>query len=94
MRACTQEYKVPGTDIVLKRNDLVSFCNSGYHSDPRYYSHPDQFYPEHFSVEEKATRSPLVQLILHISISYIEQNTHLYNLFNLQACFSGLWTRT
>ena len=58
MRACTKDYTIPGTDIVLKKNDMVSFCSSGFHSDPRYYSHPDQFYPEHFSKEEKATRNP------------------------------------
>merc|ERR1719273_2485395 len=57
-RACTQDYKIPGTDIVVKRNDMISFAGAGYHKDPRYYSHPDQFYPEHFSKEEKATRNP------------------------------------
>jgi len=58
VRACTKDYNIPGTDIVLKRNDTVSFCNSGYHKDSRYYSHPDEFYPEHFNPEEKAKRNP------------------------------------
>ena len=26
--------------------------------DPEHYSHPDEFYPEHFSKEEKAARHP------------------------------------
>ena len=72
MRACTKEYQLPGTDLVLKRNDLVSFIHPGIHKDPRYlysscpsqchhgryYSNPEEFYPEHFSKEEKANRSP------------------------------------
>ena len=58
VRACTKDYKIPGTDVVLKRNDTVSFSPVGIHTDPRYYSHPDEFYPEHFSPEEKASRSP------------------------------------
>ena len=58
MRACTQDYKIPGLDIVLKRNDMVSFCSAGYHKDSRYFSHPDEFYPEHFSPEEKLARNP------------------------------------
>merc|ERR550519_2697592 len=58
VRACTQDYTLPGTNITLKRNEGVSFNGGGLHKDPRYYSHPDEFYPEHFSKEEKATRSP------------------------------------
>ena len=58
LRACTQDYKIPGTDIVLKRNDMVSFCTIGYHKDSQYYSHPNEFHPEHFSVEAKANRNP------------------------------------
>merc|ERR1712080_271193 len=30
----------------------------GIHRDPEYYSHPNEFYPEHFSKEEKAKRHP------------------------------------
>merc|ERR1712226_1485743 len=44
--------------ITIKRNDSVSIMGEGLHTDPRYFSHPDQFYPEHFSKEEKSLRSP------------------------------------
>jgi len=57
-RSCTEDYNLPGTDIVIKKDDLISFSVSGIHHDPELYSHPDQFYPDHFSKEEKATRSP------------------------------------
>ena len=52
------DYKIPGTDVQLRKGDLVSYVASGLHTDPAHYSHPDQFHPEHFSKEEKAGRSP------------------------------------
>jgi len=57
-RSCTEDYNLPGTDIVIKKDDFISFSVSGIHNDPEFYSHPDEFYPDHFSKEEKATRSP------------------------------------
>ena len=57
-RNCTEDYTLPGTNIRLKKNDLVTYSISGIHMDPTHYSHPDQFYPEHFSKEEKAKRHP------------------------------------
>ena len=36
----------------------MSFSVEGLHRDPAHWSHPEEFYPEHFSKEEKATRSP------------------------------------
>ena len=57
-RNCTEDYTLPGTNISLKKNDLVTYSISGIHMDPAHYSHPDQFYPEHFSKEEKAKRHP------------------------------------
>ena len=57
-REAVVDYKIPGTDIHLKKGDLVTFVVSGLHMDPAHYSHPDKFYPEHFSKEERAGRSP------------------------------------
>ena len=57
-RSCTQEYRIPGTDITLKKDDLISFSPKGLHEDPEHFSHPDEFWPEHFSKEEKAARNP------------------------------------
>ena len=42
----------------MKAGDLLSFSVQGLHRDPNHWSHPEEFYPEHFSKEEKATRSP------------------------------------
>ena len=57
-RSCTQEYRIAGTDVTLKKDDLVSFSVKGLHEDPEHFSHPDDFWPEHFSKDEKAARSP------------------------------------
>jgi len=57
-RSCTEDYSLPGTDITLRKGDLLSFSLIGIHTDPEYYSHPEEFYPEHFSKEEKAARNP------------------------------------
>ena len=35
IRACTQDYKLPGTDITLRRNESVSFPGHGLHADSR-----------------------------------------------------------
>ena len=57
-RTCTKDYALPGTDVTLRKDDLVTFSVMGLHRDPEHFSHPDQFYPDHFSQEEKATRHP------------------------------------
>ena len=58
-RAGTEDYHIqPETDITVKKNDLLSIAVQGIHKNPEFYSNPDKFYPEHFSKENKATRSP------------------------------------
>ena len=57
-RAVTKDYNLPGTNIILKTNDMVSWNASSVQSDPEHWAHPTEFYPEHFSKEEKANRSP------------------------------------
>ena len=57
-RSCTQDYLLPGTDIAIKKDDLVSWSVEGFHNDPQHFSHPEEFWPEHFSKEEKSARNP------------------------------------
>ena len=58
-RTCVvPEYKVPGSDYVIKQGQRVIINVSGIHSDPNYYPNPDHFNPEHFSKEAKTARSP------------------------------------
>ena len=56
-RTCTQDYRIPGTAITVRKGDFLTFSVAGFHEDPEHFSHPEDFYPEHFSQEEKAARS-------------------------------------
>lgn len=57
-RASRDEYKVPGTDVVLPKGTNIWVNTVGIHSNPKYYETPDTFNPDHFSKEAKAKRSP------------------------------------
>ena len=57
-RVATKDYILPGTDIVFKTNDMLSFNTKRLHFDPEHWTNPTEFYPEHFSKEEKAARNP------------------------------------
>jgi len=58
IRSCTEDYAVPGTNLVLKKNDMLTFNANHYHRDPKHWSHPDTFYPDHWTTEEKSKRNP------------------------------------
>ena len=57
-RVATKDYNLPGTDIVLKENEMLSWNARTLHRNPEHWTNPDEFYPEHFSKEAKANRSP------------------------------------
>lgn len=57
-RACVEDYRVPGSDLVIKKNDMVTFNAIFLHKDPKNWSHPDIFHPDHWTPEEKSQRSP------------------------------------
>eukprot|EP00092_Neocalanus_flemingeri_P035217 GFUD01038321.1.p1 GENE.GFUD01038321.1~~GFUD01038321.1.p1 ORF type:complete len:542 (+),score=134.82 GFUD01038321.1:26-1627(+) len=57
-RNATKDYVLQGTDIVIKKDDMVSWNAKSLHFDPKYWTNPTEFYPEHFSKEEKANRNP------------------------------------
>ena len=56
VRACNEDYRVPGSDLVIKKNDMVAFNAIFLHKDPRHWSHPHSFYPDHWTSEEKSQR--------------------------------------
>ena len=58
LRNCEKDYKLPDSNIYLKKGDGLSYNARSLHRNPKYWSHPEEFYPEHFSKEEKANRNP------------------------------------
>ena len=57
-RASREEYKIPGTDVVLPKGTNVWVNTIGIHTDPKHYETPRIFNPDHFSKESKGKRSP------------------------------------
>jgi cytochrome P450 len=56
VRSAAEDYKLPGTDYVVNKNEMVTFVTRVYHKDPEHWSHPDTFYPDHWTPEEKNKR--------------------------------------
>ena len=58
LRSCTAPYTIPGTNITLQKNDTIVCIASFLHKDPRHWTKPTSFFPEHFNQKEKSNRSP------------------------------------
>jgi cytochrome P450 len=49
-----KDYKIPGTDFVIKKDEGVVIPILGLHRDEKYWPEPDKFIPERFSPENKS----------------------------------------
>ncbi|CAG7709903.1 unnamed protein product [Allacma fusca] len=61
-RECTTEYKIPDTNVIVKKGMRVVIPINSIHHDEKYYPDPEKFNPEHFSAENKAKRHPYAYL--------------------------------
>ncbi|XP_021957568.2 cytochrome P450 6a2 [Folsomia candida] len=52
-RTCSQDYLIPGTEMVVKKGDGVIIPIMAIHHDDRHYPEPEKFDPERFSPENK-----------------------------------------
>ncbi len=61
-RECIQDYKLPGTNIIIKKGQEINVPTYGIHMDPTYYPDPEMFDPERFTKEARAARHPMAFL--------------------------------
>ncbi|XP_074037628.1 probable cytochrome P450 6a13 [Leptinotarsa decemlineata] len=55
LRKCTDNYKVPDSNIVIEKGMVTIIPVLGLHFDPEYYPDPEKFDPERFNAENKKT---------------------------------------
>ncbi|XP_049865292.1 cytochrome P450 6B5-like [Pectinophora gossypiella] len=55
-RCAVDDYKIPGTDLTIKKGEIVFVSVSGIHNDEKYYPNPEKFDPERFSAENSRDR--------------------------------------
>lgn len=61
-RKAKNDYRLPGTDVVIERGTKVVIPVRAIHLDPEYYPNPDKFDPERFSSDEKKKRNIMTWL--------------------------------
>lgn len=57
MRKCTQNYKLPDSDVIIEKDTTVLFPINGLHMDSQYFDEPNKFIPERHSDAGKAGKT-------------------------------------
>lgn len=61
-RKLEKDYKVPNSNLILEKGNIVNISIMGIHHDPEIYPDPDLFDPERFTKENVAKRHPYAWL--------------------------------
>lgn len=88
-RECTKDYKIPNSNIILKKNTNVLISNLGIQRDPEYYHKPNIFNPDRFSTENIKTRPPYTYLPFGEGPRNCIGMRHIYKLLH-----PIIWTTT
>lgn len=62
LRECSQNYRIPGTDVIIPEKTSILIPVYGLHLDEKYYDNPEEFRPERFTEEEKSKRPKFTYL--------------------------------
>ena len=57
-RVCTKPYRLPKTNIVIEKNQMVKINLSGIFNDEKYFSNPQVFNPENFLNPDQNKHNP------------------------------------
>jgi len=61
-RKCVKDYHDPAEKLTIPKGAFVGVPVLSIHNDKEHYERPEEFYPEHFSAENKAKRNPYAYL--------------------------------
>lgn len=56
-RACTKDFRIPDSDVVIEAGTHVFLSITGLHYDPTYYDDPKEFKPERFLDDQNTTKN-------------------------------------
>lgn len=59
LRTATKDYKIPNTNLTIKKGTLTLIPSYAIHMDPENYPEPEKFDPERFTEEKKKNRHPM-----------------------------------
>lgn len=62
LRTVSKDYKVPGTNTILYKNQLIFIPTFAIQHDPEYYPNPEEFLPERFAPDQMAKRENVTYL--------------------------------
>lgn len=62
LRKASNDYKIPDSDLVIRKGTLILIPTYSIHMDPENYPEPEKFDPERFSDVNKENRHPMAFL--------------------------------
>ncbi len=61
-RLCTEDYRIPGTDVLIQKGVEINVPVIAIHNDEKYFPNPNKYDPDRFSPEETSKRHPMAFL--------------------------------
>ena len=90
-RVCTKDYQVSGSNVILRKGDLVRVSNIGICFDPNIYPNPLEYNPEHFSKENSSKRNPYS--FMTFSLGPRNCMGMRFSMYEMKICISGLLSK-